>query len=279
MIALVTCREAREVDTDLPLLVSEMPEASIVEWTDPSVDWSQFDRVVLRSPWDYHRRRLEFLAWVERVATVSTLWNPRSLIEWNTDKRYLTEVESWGVPIVPTTFLHDAAAVDHLAAAGGFHGDLVVKPSVGASASGVLATHGDPRAAEAHARSLLAGGLVPMVEPYLAGVELQGETGLVYLGGRFSHAFRRRVVLRPPAELDAGGFGREQSSAIVATPAERMIGDAVVGRLPATAYARIDLLPGDDGPVVLEVELTEPSLFLHLDDGAPARAAAVFRSL
>ncbi len=49
--------------------------------------------------------------------------------------------------------------------------------------------------------------------------------------------------------------------------------------LPHTAYARIDLLPSASGPVVLEVEVTEPSLYLDCDEGAPARAAAVFRSL
>lgn len=279
MIALVTCREARALDTDLPLLRHEMPEASIVEWTDPSVDWSRFERVVLRSAWDYHTRRPEFLAWTTGVAAVSALWNPPQLIEWSTDKRYLADLEGWGVPIVPTTFLPDAAAIERFASAGGFRGDLVVKPSVGASASGVLVTRGDEDAAVEHARTLLAAGRVPMAEPYLSGVEVQGETGLVYLGGQFSHAFGRRVVLRAADDLDGGGFGREQSETSEATAAERAIGDAMMARLPMSAYARIDLLPGEGGPVVLELELAEPSLFLHLDDGAPARAAAVFRSL
>lgn len=46
-----------------------------------------------------------------------------------------------------------------------------------------------------------------------------------------------------------------------------------------TAYARIDLSPTAHGPVLLEVELTEPSPFLQHDPEVPARAAAVFRSL
>ncbi len=74
-------------------------------------------------------------------------------------------------------------------------------------------------------------------------------------------------------------LGDERSESRVATAAERNVGDAVMARLPTTAYARIDLLATPAGPVVLEVEVTEPSLFLHLDDDAPARAAAVFRSL
>lgn len=266
------------MDTDLPLLRRELPEATVVSWDDASIDWSAFRSVVLRSPWDYHRRRDEFLAWASGVAAVSELWNPLPLIVDNTDKRYLAGIAARGVPIVPTTFLHDGSAVDRCAAAGGLRGDVVVKPSVGASASGVLATRDAGEAAE-HARALLAAGLTPMVQPYLHEVERAGETGLVYLGGEFSHAFRRRVVLRRGAELDGDVLGDERSSARRASAEERAIGDAVMAGLPATAYARIDLLPTGDGPVVLEVELTEPSLFLHLDDGAPARAATAFRSL
>ena len=278
MLALVTCCAAREVDTDLPLLRRELPQAVLAVWDDAEVDWSAFDVVVLRSAWDYHYRRDEFLDWASAVTEVADLWNPIDVIEWNTDKRYLEELAGHGIPTVPTTFLADADEIDRLAASGGFDGDLVVKPSVGASASGVLATRGETKAAAAHAHALLRDGLTPMVQPFVPSAETIGETGLVYLGGEFSHGLRRRVVL-PPAGVDGGVLGDEHSAARRPTSAERSIGDAVMHGLPLTAYARIDLLATEDGPVVLEVEVTEPSLFLHLDDRAPARAAAAFRSL
>lgn len=278
MLALVTCREARGVDTDLPLLRRELPDAAIVDWDDDQVDWSTFDVVVLRSPWDYHRRRGDFLAWATAVSDVSRLWNPLDVIEWNTDKRYLAELADHGIPTVPTTFLADTGDVDRLVQEGRFGGDVVVKPSVGASASGVLLTRDDPAAAAEHARALLLDGKTAMVQPYLGDVESTGETGLVYLGGGFSHGLRRRVVL-PPRGVDAGVLGDERSEARAPTGEERVLGDAVVARIADTAYARVDLLPTADGPVVLEVEVTEPSLFLHLDETAPARAAAAFRSL
>lgn len=278
MLALVTCREARPVDTDLPLLERELPDAEVVDWNDDRVDWSRFDVIVLRSPWDYHRRRDEFLAWAHAVSGVARLWNPVEVVEWNTDKRYLDELARAGVPSVPTSFLTDGGAVDRFEHDGGFTGDIVVKPSVGASASGVLLTHDDSAAAADHARALVAAGLTPMVQPYVRHIESVGETALVYLGGEFSHAIRRRVVLAPQGG-DGGVPGRERSEARRPSIAERSLGDAVIDRIPDIAYARIDLLPTDDGPVVLEVEVTEPSLFLHLAEGAPARAAAVFRSL
>jgi hypothetical protein len=74
-------------------------------------------------------------------------------------------------------------------------------------------------------------------------------------------------------------FAREQVAAAIPSPAERSLGELIIAALPATAYARVDLLPTDDGPVLLELEVIEPSLFLHLDPAAPSRAAAVFRSL
>ena len=53
MLGLVTCSAARELDTDLPLLIAELPEARIVTWDDPTVEWSAFGAVVIRSTWDY----------------------------------------------------------------------------------------------------------------------------------------------------------------------------------------------------------------------------------
>lgn len=278
VLALVTCHAARDVDTDLPLLRRELPEAEVVVWDDRDVDWSRFEVVVLRSPWDYHRRREEFIRWAAGVTELAALWNPLGLVEWNTDKRYLSELERHGIPTVPTTFVRDRGDIDRLASRGGFDGDVVVKPTVGASASWVLVARADPGAAVRHARTLVVAGLTPMVQPYLSGVEIGGETGLVYLAGEFSHSLRRRVIL-PPDGVGGDVLGDERSEARAATTAERSVGDAVMGYLPATAYARIDLLATPEGPVVLEVEVTEPSLFLHLDPNAPARAAAAFRSL
>lgn len=278
MLALVTCRAAADLDTDLPLLRRELPEAAVVAWDDPGVDWGACSIAIVRSAWDYHTRRDEFLRWARHVSAVSTLWNPIDLIEWNTDKRYLAELGRGGVPVVPTTFVGDPGEIDRAASDGVFDGDVIVKPTVGASASGVLLSRSDPTSAEQHARSLVGSGVAAMVQPYLDSVEHGGETGLVYLGGEFSHAFRRRVVL-PSAGGDNGLLGLETSEARGATEAERLVGDAVMARLPATAYARVDLVDNPDGPVLLELELTEPSLFLHLDPGAAARAAVVFRNL
>jgi len=280
VLALVTCAAARHLDGDLPLLERELPEARIVVWDDPDVDWQVFDAVVIRSTWDYHERRHEFVQWARRVESLSGLWNPLELIEWNTDKRYLLDFERDGIPIVPTEFV---AVGDSVGKSIGrridLSTDLVVKPSVGAGSNGVIRTGGDQALARAHIATLHANGNAAMLQPYLAQVDTGGETGLVYLGGEFSHAFAKAAILAAPIVVEGGLYAEEQIERRTATPAEIAIGERVVAGLGPTAYARIDLLPTDAGPVVLEVEVTEPSLYLDLDQGAPARAAAAFRSL
>ena len=276
MLALVTCSGAVDRDTDLPLLQRELPEARVLIWDDPSVDWAAFDVVVVRSTWDYHERRDDVRAWARHVESVSNLWNPLELIEWNTDKRYLLDLHRAGIPIVDSELIAPGEVFEGVIE---LSGDLVVKPSIGAGSNGVIRTRGDEDLARSHISALHARGLTAMVQPYVAQVDVAGETGLVFLGGKYSHAFEKAAILARPVSFEGGLFAEEQVGPREADPVEIAIGEQVVAHLPPTAYARIDLLPTATGPVVLEVEVTEPSLYLDCDEGAPARAAAVFRSL
>lgn len=273
MLGLVTCSAARELDTDLPLLIAELPEARIVTWDDPAVDWSAFGAVVIRSTWDYHAHLAQFLDWAARVAAVTALWNPPPLIDWNVDKRYLLELAANGIPIVPTRIVDVG---DELPPC---RGDIVVKPSVGAGSIGVRRFEDDPGGAYEHIDVLHARGAVAMVQEYISAVDTHGETGMVFIGGDYSHAFRKEPILTSTIQLEGGLFARERTAATTPSAAELAVAERVVASLPATAYARVDLLPTADGPVLLELEVIEPSLFLHLDPGSPARAAAVFRNL
>ncbi|MCB0968176.1 MAG: hypothetical protein KDB37_15200 [Ilumatobacter sp.] len=276
MIALVTCADARHLDADLPLLLDHLDDgADVVVWDDPTVDWAAYRSVVVRSAWDYPRRRDEFLAWARRVASATSLWNPVEVLEWNTDKRYLTRLADAGTPIVPTVFVEAGDVV----ADGDLRGDIVVKPTVGGGSQGVERIQDDPAAARAHVAALHADGFVAMIQPYRSAIDVDGETGLVYVGGSFSHAFEKSAILAAPIEWEGSLYVKERIEARVPTAAQRALADRVVGSIPPTAYARVDLVPGVDGPELLELELTEPSLFLDTDPGAAERAASVFRSL
>lgn len=275
MIALATCAELPEGWQEDEL--RDALDATWAVWDDPGVDWRAFDLVVVRSTWDYTPRRDLFLAWAQGLPR---LVNPAGVLAWNTEKRYLRDLADAGLAVVPTTFVAPGGTFAPPAA-----GDYVVKPTVSAGSRDTgrftAGTHDD--LARALAARLHAAGRTAMVQPYLASVDTRGETALLYAGGAFSHAVQKTRI------LDAGDVAALDTAADPPlfprdpTAAERATGDRVMGWLAdrfgagALAYARVDLIEGDDGaPVVLERELTEPSLFLTYAAGAAERFAAAF---
>ena len=281
-VLLASCAAAAGRDDDEPLLLAALADeglaAAPADWADASVDWAAADAVVVRSTWDYAPRREEFLAWARRVEAVTRLDNPADVLTWNTDKRYLRDLAAAGVPVVPTAWAEHPGEV--AAALERWPGDVVVKPVVSAGARDT-ARFSPARREEARAAAgrVLAGGRAVMVQPYLERLDAEGETGLVYVDGAFSHAFGKGALLAGEA-LGPGLYAEEEITVRTADAAQRALGDRVLDwvlRRTGTAplYARVDLVPGADGaPQVIEVELTEPSLFLTTADGAARRLAA-----
>lgn len=262
------------LDEDDALLRAALPEGEPVVWDDPAADWDAFDLVVLRSPWDYTPRRDAFVAWCESIG--DRLHNPPAVVRWNTDKRYLADLDAAGLPVVPTTFLEPGAPA---AVLGGWDRvPCVVKPAVSAG-SRDTASHRDPRAAAEHAQALLDDGRVVMVQPYVAEVDIEGETALLYFDGAFSHAIRKGALLTSGAADVDGLFAPENITPREPRPEERAVGDRVVAeverRFGRLLYTRVDVIGTD--PMVLELELTEPSLFFLHSEGAAARYAAAIR--
>jgi len=223
---------------------------------DADVDWSKYDLVVVRSTWDYTARIEEFLAWVHSLGAVA---NPADVIDWNHDKRYLAALHAAGVPTVPTRW--DPTDLPA--------GRWVAKPTISAGARDTIA--GDATQAMAHVVALHAAGRRAMVQPYLDGIDEHGESALVYLDGALSHAVRKA----PRLGLDKT---QERVAPYTPTPEELDLADLVLDTIPFDRadllYARVDLVPDADGdPVLLELELIEPSLFLVHAEGAVDRFA------
>jgi glutathione synthase/RimK-type ligase-like ATP-grasp enzyme len=273
-VALATCAALPELDADdrplVPALARRGIEAVPSVWDAPAVDWGAFDLVVLRSTWDYAERLDEFAAWVGRLPRVL---NPAEVVRWNTDKRrYLPELERAGVPVVPTCVLEPGGPIDLP------EPPLVVKPAV--SAGGRSSGRFGPSELAA-ARELLgrihAEGRTALAQPFQPEAEARGETALVYVGGRYSHAVARRVPLPGPGEPGAAFYLEEEVGPREPTAAERAVADAAVAAVPRARellYARVDLVGGGGGrPLVLELELTEPSLYLGFGAGACERFA------
>jgi glutathione synthase/RimK-type ligase-like ATP-grasp enzyme len=289
-VALVTCAELPDLDPDDRLLRTALQQAGVrasaAIWDDPAVDWSAFDLVLLRNTWDYARRHDEFLAW---AAGVPRLANPADVVAWNTDKRYLRELAAAGVPVVPTTWVApgDGSAGPTTSWAAPTTGEWVVKPAVSAGSRDTgrydCADAAQRSVAAEHVARLQAANRLVMVQPYLGSVDTYGETALLFLGGEYSHAIRKGPMLRGPDEGAEVLFVAENISARVPTPAEHAVAEATLRAVPGAdrlLYARVDLLDTEQGPVVIELELTEPSLFFGTAPGSADRlVTAVLRHL
>ncbi|MFF3497917.1 RimK family alpha-L-glutamate ligase [Streptomyces sp. NPDC003247] len=287
-IALVTYdpRPEPSRDSDLPVLLRALTdagaEAEAVHWDDEDADWASYDLAVIRSTWDYSWRADEFTAWAERCAKATRLLNPVGVVRWNADKRYLGDLAAAGVPVVPTRYLAPGDAGDAGDTEDGFglpaDHEYVIKPTSGAGAR-YAARHTPDRhdTAVRHLARLHEEGLTAMVQPYVRSIDTGGERALQFFGGRLLHASRKRAVLAPGTAFDEDKVAHPGLEPWTPTPAELAVAEralAAVPEAPELLYARVDLVTGDDGePLVMELELVEPNLFLFLHPESVPRVA------
>ena len=237
----------------------------------PGFPWTACDAVILRSCWDYHLRLPEFLEWIGWLENSGVrVWNPPSMIRWNSNKTYLRDLEGKGVAVIPTFWPETGVSLrDQLGELG--WSKAVVKPRVSATAHRtMLISADDADQAQPLVEDLLRGPGV-LVQQFMESIQTQGEWSLIFFAGEFSHA----VVKTPKAgdfrvQHDFGG--REQSaqpSPAVLEAATRVI--RAVDDVPL--YARVDGVESAGGFLLMELELIEPALFLALSSDAPERFA------
>jgi len=283
---------ARDQDEDMAPLADALRaqniQVHIVDWDDASADWSAFDLALLRSTWDYTMRFPEFIAWVQRAGQQTLLLNPLAVVGWNTDKHYLAQLAAAGVPVVPSAFVEpgeDAALAlkrflgEHASA------EFVVKPAIGAgSRDAQRYARAQVSDATAHAQRLLDSRRSVLLQPYLDRVDEHGETALVFFAGAFSHAIRKGPLLKPNEGPTRALFALEHISPRTPTAEEMRIAERTLQAIPfgqPLLYARVDLIQAADGsPQVLELELTEPSLFFaHAAGSADRFVQAILQRL
>ncbi|MDQ6779646.1 MAG: hypothetical protein M3Z37_00620 [Candidatus Eremiobacteraeota bacterium] len=278
----VTCSALPNLDPDdrlaLDLINGRGAAAVVAVWDDPQVDWARAGICVLRSTWDYHLRHEQFLRWCSNVAQATRLYNPLPLIRWNIVKNYLQQLELAGVPIVPTHWVERGSRVDLAALLSSRAWPrAVIKPSIGLSTYGVrrVSQAGDGvQGDQMHLDSLLQRHDV-LVQPYIGSVNSYGERALMFIDGQFSHAARKTAF---QALLPAGEAGETPATA---TPQEIAVASQAVAALPQPSlYARVDLVHDENArPLVLELEVIEPTLFLGMAAHAPGRFADAVMAL
>jgi hypothetical protein len=271
---IATCLDLPEPDPDEAVLAIALASAGLsaelVAWDDPAADWDAPIPTLVRSPWNYPQAPAAFLAWIDRASAAAPLINPAEIVRGNLRKRYLRELAARGVPVVPTTIVERGQSCELAAIAAP---SLVIKPEIGASS---FATRrfaaGDPAAAD-HLAAITASGAA-LVQPYVPSVEGHGERALVWFDGELSHAIRKMPRFSGDHEQISGPFPIAEDERAVAEAALAPVADRVL-------YGRVDLARDAAGrPMVMELELIEPSLYLTRCARALDRfVAAIRRSL
>jgi len=273
--AFVTDKQSIDIDFDMPLLLDAAKEMSlyvdVCEWDDASIDWSRYTCIVLRSPWDYTNRLEKFLEWSRHISDVSRLVNPLNVVEWNVDKRYLQDLSSQGVFVVPTQSfpcsLNPYTVLESFFAEKPDILHFVIKPTIGAYSKDVKCFASDNRSeAISHIQTLFLNGQNVMIQPYLASIDTAGETDLILLNGKYSHAIRKKALLDKDGTVNTPRF--EFRSLRQAKSDEIQVADNAVRSVSkilqlekSLLYARVDMVREQSGrPIVLELEITEPSL-------------------
>lgn len=277
-VALVTCEAFPQLYEDDRLLKAALQEIGITGvpavWSDAQVNWGEFDAVVMRSPWDYFERTGEFRAWLEaRIASGTLLCNSADILDWNYDKKYLTDVERAGVPLVPTIYIECGDTLADIAAQARARGwdDIVVKPTI--SGGGYRTYRFGVAEFERHRadieHTLEDRGV--LVQPFLPEIQSSGELSMLFFDGVFSHA----VCKRPKdgdyrVQFQYGGTTErvQVSDALIAQ------GRVCIGTAPSLpVYARVDGLVRESQFLLMELEVFEPLMFLALEPAGPLRFA------
>lgn len=263
-VALVTCAKLPDLPPDDQLLLAPLQQRGLqgvpVIWDDPTVDWSTFAAIVIRSTWDYHERLPAYEAWLAQVAQYN-LWNPYPVLKTNVRKTYIQNLEAQGIPTVPTVTLlpGNRQTLKEILTHYGWS-EAVVKPVI--SAAGAC-THKLSAAETAPYEETFAGLVASggvLVQPFMPEIIAEGEWSLIWIGGHYSHA-----LLKHP---QSGNFLVQEhfgGTWEVAQPTPSVISQAAAVldtiRYPLL-YARVDGVLHEGRFHVMELELTEPSLFM-----------------
>jgi glutathione synthase/RimK-type ligase-like ATP-grasp enzyme len=281
-IGIATCAEKSDLTIGDRALVSALRRQGVkavpLIWNAPNVLRAGWDAIVIRSVWDYYRHLNDFLKWIEEVERSSIrLINDPGVVRWNAEKSYLIELLHQGAPCVPSLLIRrdtsPAETLKHIASAG--WSEVIVKPTVSAAAFLTFRTSASsPKLLELIAQ--VKGQSDVLIQPYFASIESEGELSLVFFNGR-EQAYSHAVLKRPGrgefrVQSDFGG-----SESIFNPPPETIefAANALKEISGDWAFARIDVIDWKQRPLLSEVEMIEPDLFLQLQPGASERFAEV----
>ncbi|MEM9055164.1 MAG: hypothetical protein AAGB16_07555 [Pseudomonadota bacterium] len=243
----------RMIDALHPSFAAKGTELIAVDWADKTQDWGRYEAAIIGTTWDYWDHAEAFLQTLERIETGTPLFNSAEVVKWNSHKRYLEDLQRKGARLIPTLWIDQVTEESFLKAFKKLESDdLVLKRQVGAGAAGQYRlSPGDTLPDMPHPM---------MVQPFLPMIQEEGEYSFIFIGGAFCHALIKQAKAGDYRIQSAyGGY----ETAIFPSPEDLADAEAIMATLDeAPLYARVDMLRGEDGRLLLmELELIEPYLY------------------
>ena len=280
-VALLSMDSLKNFYTYDKLLIEPMSKlgwnAKEISWRNESVNWNNFDAVIVRSTWDYQNDSEKFLSVLENINNSSAhLENDLELMKWNMNKKYLFDLETNGVRIVDTIwekYFNSNNAYDYFNKLNSE--EIIIKPNISANADNTFRISKENYINHIQDIENVFAQRDFMIQPFIQNIVDEGEFSLFFFNGEFSHC-----VLKKPKENDFrvqeehGGKFRS----VIPTEQQISIAKNIVNKLSVLPlYARADLVRIDDNDFALmELEVIEPSLYLNTDKQSPERFAKAF---
>ena len=269
-LAIVTCESLGDYNDNAEsedLILSQLLESHKIAfdfeiWSDPSVEWHKYTHVLIKSPWDYFDRYTEFQQWCSTMkSTGIPIFNDIDVILWNSDKKYLQDIQAKGHKVIPTQFLPKTKHVQLAHAFDSFGTDyLIFKPSVSGGAKNTIKIRrGETEQYDQRVNELLQKEDF-LLQPFIQEIVEEGEYSFVFFGGRFSHAVLKKAK---SGDFRVQHFFGGKIEAISPQAKVLSVAQAIVDDFASDClYARVDGVMVEGDFYLMELELIEPYLFL-----------------
>lgn len=235
-------------------------------WDNPAVNWQNYDAAILKSPWDYFDKIVEFYTWLHKIKDLKLrLLNPVDIVLWNTDKHYLKDIADAGLAITPTQFIEKGETPNLASYFKIFNTEkLIIKPTISGGSKNTFKFTEDNfnELSPKIAQLLQEEGF--MVQPFLSEIEREGEWSFLFFNGKFSHSLLKKAK---PGDFRVqhylgGSIHAEPAPAHLLKSAQKYVDQFARGCL----YARVDGLEVNGKLMLMELELIEPFLFLFTNE-------------
>ncbi|MFH0836539.1 MAG: hypothetical protein V1870_00250 [Candidatus Aenigmatarchaeota archaeon] len=286
-VAFITYNEESEMAKPDLLLVEPLKkqgyDVEFISWDEKGVLWTEFDAVVLRSCWDYHIRFKEFSKWLDQLKKNNVcVWNSIDVVKWNANKKYLLDLQSQGISIVPTLIVKQKTTPRlKKIIEDNKWSEIIIKPVIGASSHDISRIKLEEVDSMKKEFSRMLNRTDVIIQPFMKEVLLTGEYSFIFFDDDYSHA-----VLKTPIYGDFRTQKKYGAIEISTQPNKNMIKQ--VRNIIKTAmkllksrflYARVDCINCNGKMLLMELELIEPYLFFEHDKQATMRFVDAFKKL